>query len=1095
MDPLPSNIRKAILRFVHRRRMAAILRALALTLALSMLWMTAWAVVDRFVNLSNLTREFLLALLMALVVVMHIRPLRAIFRRQIDWQLAARQVEQREPGFDGILSTVVSQMSAATVNASQQLIVEMRKELELKLKVHDPAKLVQWRPSIRAWIAVFVELIAMSSLALLPSFDFPRLIARQLDPISPIAPATTTRILMVSGNMEVSQGNSVTIQARVKLPMGDNVVLRTMTDGQDWVSNGMAPNPDGTWTRSLAALNRDVTYEIRAGDATAGPYHIRVQQPPIPREIKVRFTYPGYVAKSQLTINRAQGVLEAPAGTTVRLTVVATEPVRSAWFVINGQRQVARKRVDPQTRTFEFTLTEDVNISVEMISERGVRGGSLDSLRIHSIHDNPPIVRLLTSPGFSLLGFEQSAWISYQASDDYGMSTLEAKFDIQDKTVDQHALLMSDLRQATGEFKLDLPTLNAKPGQIVDVSLVAKDLAGQSTVASPVQFLVTSELVDVDWNRRVFDLREASRLAATAHSNVDLARQILEPHAEGDPIVVRQRSLAKTALASEASAVLVRTLIRAGIDSNREDISRAIAGLADSAQLQATALEQAYSRGIEESADVLQKRLAPIQMRAADVEQSIDLLCRGIEGELILAQRRALTATVLTDSPDSNRLREELDTHLLQLGLEPRALDLDAQLQSRVDSARKFEQAALPIDFAPVVAQWLASAGKDLTAVPQRLSVAAQCEALRADGDIVYARDLELSSRAVRLAASPANSARLTSQSLNEISTAVGVLLKRDARSSQVAIATARESLVGFAGELNALAQGRVVLDKQEASKPPIDTKNASRDAAFEIVRRWQQYLAELPQRLAAVEQAADACAQSRSRLDEAIHESESGAPEGQPVAQSAVEAMRTLNEESIRSLVASSESLDPAQAIAMARELRRAGTEGYIAAIPIDQQLIASLTNLRNAVQKRDLAEIRRCAPEVRLAASASQQSLRDARQQLIERDPAIVAKWFAQRLPAATRPSTRPGRQTSALDFQSTWDDPIERLFRARLVGENFGLSLPQTLANTDPGDANDLERSWNTYLENAATEPEPPAFKDALDAYFQALSDRQN
>jgi hypothetical protein len=110
-EQLPPPIRELLKRFVRRRRRIAIARAVGIALALAALWLLAWGVVDRLFPLHWIVRSILLLKLVAIVMLVLARPLRALLRRQVDWPQAAKQIEQRDPRFGEALATVVSQRS------------------------------------------------------------------------------------------------------------------------------------------------------------------------------------------------------------------------------------------------------------------------------------------------------------------------------------------------------------------------------------------------------------------------------------------------------------------------------------------------------------------------------------------------------------------------------------------------------------------------------------------------------------------------------------------------------------------------------------------------------------------------------------------------------------------------------------------------------------------------------------------------------------------------------------------------------------------------------------------------------------------------
>ena len=122
----------------------------------------------------------------------------------------------------------------------------------------------------------------------------------------------------------------------------------------------------------------------------------------------------------------------------------------------------------------------------------------------------------------------------------------------------------------------------------------------------------------------------------------------------------------------------------------------------------------------------------------------------------------ALAASPITQVLDL--AAKDIAANELEIGLDPAAPDMEAQLRARVEAERAMLEGKKPIDFTALVRQWSAELQRDphqRTGVPQRLATAAQAEAVRGDreADMVRARDLDLCGRAVGAIESALNQA------------------------------------------------------------------------------------------------------------------------------------------------------------------------------------------------------------------------------------------------------------------------------------------------------------------------------------------------
>jgi hypothetical protein len=130
----------------------------------------------------------------------------------------------------------------------------------------------------------------------------------------------------------------------------------------------------GPYTQTLAAVNRDILYEVVAGDAVAGPFKVRVMRPPLVREYRIDLTFAPESKRAPVTLHSPDGSFQAPPGTRATITVVATEPLKSAWFTIDGKRIEAALAGDPDARQVQTIVEADASYTVEMISRDGVAG-------------------------------------------------------------------------------------------------------------------------------------------------------------------------------------------------------------------------------------------------------------------------------------------------------------------------------------------------------------------------------------------------------------------------------------------------------------------------------------------------------------------------------------------------------------------------------------------------------------------------------------------------------------------------------------------------------------------------------------------------
>jgi hypothetical protein len=283
-EQLPPQTARYLRSFVRRRRLVALLRAAGASASLAILWLLSWGIVDRLFQIPAAPRVVLGICLVVIVAAVLAVPVMMLLRTDADWRAAAGQIESRDARFGEALETVVAQNLAAPEHRGSPELVEQLSQQVESLIGSGPrglGKLVPVRPVVVAWSVACSEVIILLALSLWPWLSLPQLLARQLWPLANVAPVTSTHLTVTPGSLLVVQGEPIRIVAR-----GDSLdstdiaagVLRVSSDGgRTWSVTDMMPATDGTsYTQTLTGISRDMIYEVLAGDATAGPYELRV---------------------------------------------------------------------------------------------------------------------------------------------------------------------------------------------------------------------------------------------------------------------------------------------------------------------------------------------------------------------------------------------------------------------------------------------------------------------------------------------------------------------------------------------------------------------------------------------------------------------------------------------------------------------------------------------------------------------------------------------------------------------------------------------------------------------------------------------------
>jgi hypothetical protein len=529
--------------------------------------------------------------------------------------------------------------------------------------------------------------------------------------------------------------------------------------------------------------------------------------------------------------------------------------------------------------------------------------------------------------------------------------------------------------------------------------------------------------------------------------------------------------------------------------------------MADAAQAQAAGLARLAGDAATTAVEPRAQALDRCRDASAELQSAIQQMYLGLDADAILVQRRALaTITGAESTATSAMLRTALDDSLRQSGIDPSDDTAEQTLQQRSAAARKLIAAALPVNLAAVALQWAAEQSPQALSLPQRLSVAAQLERVRADGDPTRATDLQLASRAawrIEQAFAEENPPRNLRDSRAAFAAALSSLLRSATDDPASEAATARIALRAWGGESATPATQRANLSRRggtrsrgaaqsvasgtdglaSPARPATQPSDLSWDQALRVIRRSQEELTELPQMLGRLEQLAAWAMQTNELADQVQRDANAAAPDQQRVSARAVAAAVMQADEAFDGLTQAGATISRQRILESLRELTAAAPETATLMGRVELELIPALDQLQLAIDDRDPSGVLEAIAEARKAVVAAQENFRRARMLLVQRDPLVAARWFADRAAAATRPTS--SESASAPSAES--GDVGANGRNARIAASD---RLPA--ASTTQPAANRFRASpWRQEdLNPAMRRMDPPGFQQSLQTYFRML-----
>ena len=310
LAPFPPIIRRRLSDYVAQRRRLRVVRALLFAAVWLAGWLLACCIADRFLAFPSWLRAVLLSTGAGGVLWIIAPPMLGLFRRRVDWVGASEELEARYPALGQRLVTLTSQLlSPAPYRGSQQFLGVLADELSDQLAANQSSRFAAWSAAFRPLLALAALGIIWTALGSVEWLNLSQLLRRQVMPLSPIAPVTTTSIeLWPAGIVDVKERESLSIKAVARhLSGGGSPILYFSARGDDWESIPMAAGPENSWTAALSGIDRDQRIYVKAGDAKTAMTQIRVLRKPAIAEFRLRYSYPAYTGRAILNVGPRDG--------------------------------------------------------------------------------------------------------------------------------------------------------------------------------------------------------------------------------------------------------------------------------------------------------------------------------------------------------------------------------------------------------------------------------------------------------------------------------------------------------------------------------------------------------------------------------------------------------------------------------------------------------------------------------------------------------------------------------------------------------------------------------------------------------------------
>lgn len=224
------------------------------------------------------------------------------------------------------------------------------------------------------------------------------------------------------------------------------------------------------------AVNDSFSYRVSAGPARSPSFDVRVLRPPRVKRVDLRYEYPPAIGL-QNRVDEDGGDIYAPAGTTVRLRVVADKPVASGEMVMADGKKLPFSATSPQVLEGTLKVAEDGSYRIALGDHDGLRNPGDTEYFIRTLEDRPPEVRITRPGGDQEVTRLQEVTIEARAEDDYGIAQFDLMYAVRGGR--DHVVRLKNGPSgltATGSYTLYLEDLDVQPGDFISYYARVRDV-------------------------------------------------------------------------------------------------------------------------------------------------------------------------------------------------------------------------------------------------------------------------------------------------------------------------------------------------------------------------------------------------------------------------------------------------------------------------------------------------------------------------------------------------------------------------------------------------------------------------------------------
>jgi hypothetical protein len=242
---------------------------------------------------------------------------------------------------------------------------------------------------------------------------------------------TQTRILSVTGNSKIKQGESLTLSAKAGGRVPHTGSLRIRLNGANWQTLKLERTGEDEFAHDFEHLTSSFDYVVAIGDAETEMHSVRVVPPPGIRSAKVVIRPPAYTQVKELEVEKFN--FEVPEGSEVEWRILFEDALSSAEIFV-GSDKPENLELTGDGKEVRFRTRIGQSTGYRFRWYRSDSGFVFDAPRhqIYARPDTPPEVSIMRPLDDIKATVNKKLFLEFQGKDDYGLGAAWLVYSIND---------------------------------------------------------------------------------------------------------------------------------------------------------------------------------------------------------------------------------------------------------------------------------------------------------------------------------------------------------------------------------------------------------------------------------------------------------------------------------------------------------------------------------------------------------------------------------------------------------------------------------------------------------------------------------------